>query len=97
METKITKEIIAHTAKLSRLELTEEEEKGMEKHFASVLGWVKTLDAFDASSVPATAHISGAVNVLRDDVPGEPFGREKLLSCAPERSEDSYIVPRVVE
>ncbi len=93
----ITRDIIRHTAKLSRINFTEDEEKALEKHFASVLRWVKTLDEFDAASVPATAHILDAVNVLRDDVPGEPFDREKLLSCAPERSEDSYIVPRVVE
>lgn len=93
----ITKEIIKHTAKLSRINFTEEEESAMEKHFASVLRWVDTLNEFDASSVPATAHILDAVNVLRDDVPGSPFDREKLLSCAPERDENSYIVPRVVE
>ena len=93
----INREIIEHTAKLSCIELTDEEEKAMEKHFASVLGWVDTLNGFDASSVPATAHILDAVNVFREDVAGKPFDREKLLSCAPERDENSYIVPRVVE
>lgn len=93
----VTREIIRHTAKLSRINFTEEEEKAMEKHFASVLRWTEKLNEFDADSVPATAHILDAVNVLREDVPGVPFDREKLLSCATERSEDSYIVPRVVE
>lgn len=93
----VTREIIRHTAKLSRINFTEDEEKAMEKHFASVLRWTEKLNEFDADSVPATAHILDAVNVLREDVPGVPFDREKLLSCAPERSEDSYIVPRVVE
>ncbi len=93
----ITTDIIRHTAKLSRIELSAEEEKGMEKHFAAMLEQVKTLDTFDASEVDATAHILSAVNVLREDKAGEPFDREKLLSCAPERDEESYIVPRVVE
>lgn len=93
----ITKDIIKHTAKLSRINFTDEEEAALEKHFASVLGWVETLNEFDASSVPATAHILDTVNVFREDVPGELFGREKLLSCAPERDENSYIVPKVVE
>ncbi len=93
----ITTETIRHTAKLSRITLSAEEEKGMEKHFAAMLEQVKTLDTFDASAVSATAHILSSVNVFRDDVPGEPFDREKLLSCAPERDEDSYVVPRVVE
>ncbi len=94
---KITTETIRHTAMLSRIELTEEEERGMTEHFAALLKQMETLDSFDAASVPATAHILSAVNVLREDVAGEPFDREKLLGCAPERDENSYIVPRVVE
>lgn len=94
---KITSETIKHTAALSRITLTEEEEKSMTAHFEAILKQMETLDAFDASSVPATAHILSAVNVLREDVAGEPFDREKLLSCAPERDENSYLVPRVVE
>ena len=69
----------------------------MEKHFAALLRQMEPLDSFDASAVPATAHILPAVNVLREDRAGEPFDREKLLACAPERDENSYIVPRVVE
>ncbi len=94
---KITPETIRHTAMLSRITLSPDEEKNMEKHFAALLGQMETLDSFDASAVPATAHILSAVNVLREDAAGEPFDREKLLSCAPERDMNSYIVPRVVE
>ena len=94
---KITPEVIKHTATLSRITLTDAEEKEMEKHFAALLNQMAALDNFDASAVPATAHILPAVNVLREDVAGEPFDREKLLACAPERDENSYIVPRVVE
>ena len=94
---KITPEVIAHTAMLSRIMLTEEVSAAMEKHFAALLGQMAALEGFDASAVPATAHILPAVNVLREDVAGEPFDREKLLACAPDRDENSYIVPRVVE
>lgn len=94
---KITPEVIKHTAMLSRITLTAAEEKEMEKHFASLLEQMSALDNFDGAAVPATAHILPAVNVLREDVAGEPFDREKLLRCAPERDENSYVVPRVVE
>ena len=94
---KITPEVIAHTAMLSRITLTNEASAAIEKHFAARLGQMAALEGFDASAVPATAHILPAVNVLREDVAGEPFDREKLLACAPDRDENSYIVPRVVE
>ena len=80
---KITPEVIAHTAMLSRITLTKEESAAMEKHFAALLGQMAALEGFDASAVPATAHILPAVNVLR--------------ACAPDRDANSYIVPRVVE
>lgn len=94
---KITAETIRHTAMLSRITLTEAEEKGMTEHFEALLKQMETLDKFDASEVPATAHILSAVNVMREDEAGEPFDSEKLLKCAPERDENSYVVPRVVE
>lgn len=62
---KITPEVIAHTAMLSRITLTKEESAAMEKHFAALLGQMAALEGFDASAVPATAHILPAVNVLR--------------------------------
>lgn len=89
---------IKHTATLSRLTLTEPEEQAMIQHFEAIMKYVETLDTFDANSVPATAHILSAINVLREDVPTDKqFDREKLLKCAPERDETAYIVPRVVE
>lgn len=94
---KITPDTIKHTAMLSRITLTEAEEKGMTEHFEALLKQMETLDRFDATKVPATAHILSAVNVLREDETGEPFDTEKLLKCAPERDENSYLVPRVVE
>ena len=94
----IDEKTIKHTAKLSRLTLTKAEEKSMEKHFEKIMEYVETLNSFDSNSVPATAHILPAVNVMRDDTVRQvPFDREKLLASAPKRNEEAYIVPRVVE
>jgi Asp-tRNA(Asn)/Glu-tRNA(Gln) amidotransferase C subunit len=36
-------------------------------------------------------------NVLREDVRDQKFARESLLEGAPERSDDSWQVPRLVK
>lgn len=88
---------IRRIAKLSRISLTEEEERDALAHFEKMLVQMETLDSFDASAVPPTANILGAVNVLRDDVAEESMDRELLLKNAPQRDENAYVVPRVVE
>lgn len=93
----IDKEEILHIATLSRLSFTDEELAEIGEHLDNTLERFRTLDAVDVSDVPPTAHVLPYVNVLRDDVPGEPADREELLKNAPETDGEAYIVKRVVE
>ena len=93
----IDKDEILHIATLSRLSFTDEELAEIGEHLDNTLERFRTLDAVDVSDVPPTAHVLPYVNVLRDDVPGEPADREELLKNAPETDGEAYIVKRVVE
>lgn len=93
----IDKEEILHIATLSRLSFTDEELAEIGRHLDNTLERFRALDAVDVSDVPSTAHVLPYVNVLRDDVPGEPADREELLKNAPETDGEAYIVKRVVE
>ena len=93
----IDKEEILHIATLSRLSFTDEELAEIGEHLDNTLERFRTLDAVDVSDVPPTAHVLPYVNVLRDDVPGEPTDREELLKNAPETDGEAYIVKREVE
>ena len=93
----IDKEEILHIATLSRLSFKDEELAEIGEHLDNTLERFRTLDAVDVSDVPPTAHVLPYVNVLRDDVPGEPADREELLKNAPETDGEAYIVKRVVE
>ena len=42
-------------------------------------------------------YVMPMTNVLREDVRKQPFTRDSLLEGAPERSEDSWQVPRLVK
>lgn len=93
----IEKDEVKHIADLSRLRFDDDGLAAMGEHLGQVLGYFQTLDAASPDTVEPTAHILQAVNVLRDDVAGQPTPREDLLKNAPETDGESYVVPRVVE
>ena len=51
----------------------------------------------DTENVEEMIHVMPMTNVLREDVREQKFSRESLLTGAPERSEDSWQVPRLVK
>ncbi|MEE1076307.1 MAG: Asp-tRNA(Asn)/Glu-tRNA(Gln) amidotransferase subunit GatC [Acutalibacteraceae bacterium] len=55
------------------------------------------LKACDTENVKEMVHVMEMTNVLREDVRNQPFSRESLLEGAPERSDDSWQVPRLVK
>ena len=48
-------------------------------------------------NVEEMIYVMPMTNVLREDERKQPFTRESLLEAAPERSEDSWQVPRLVK
>ena len=57
----------------------------------------KNLKDCDTENVEEMVHVMPMTNVLREDVRKQNFSRESLLEGAPERSEDSWQVPRLVK
>ena len=51
----------------------------------------------DTENVEEMVHVMPMTNVLREDERDQKFSRESLLEGAPERSEDSWQVPRLVK
>jgi len=55
------------------------------------------LKSIDTAEVEPMIYVMPMTNVLREDKREQPFSRESLLEGAPERSEDSWQVPRLVK
>ncbi len=87
----------SNAQQLNQIALTEEEEKTMEGIFAAMSEKEKILGETDTQNVDPMVHVMPMTNVLREDVRSQPFTRESLLEGAPERSEDSWQVPRLVK
>lgn len=94
---KITKKEVEHVARLARLELSEEEKEIFTRQLNSILTYIEKLNELDTSKVEPTSHILPIQNVFKEDEIKESLPREKALSNAPDRTEEFYRVPRIIE
>lgn len=82
---------ISHVATLARLGLSEQAKEKLTKEFAAIVSYVELLKEVDVTGIEPTAHAATLVNVLRDDVQGQPFPREAMLANAPEKIDGELI------
>lgn len=92
----IDRPLIEYLAKLSRLDLSEDEIPLYQRQLSDIVALMEQLAAIDVSSVPETAQVLEVTNVFRPDEPAPPFPREKLLQGAPGAQGDCFTVPRVI-
>ncbi len=87
----------SNAQQLNQIALSEEEEKLVQNIFSDMAEKEKILAETNTEDVEPMVHVMPMTNVLREDVRSQPFTRESLLEGAPERSEDSWQVPRLVK
>ena len=92
----ISKQDVAHVARLARLALSDEELERFTSQLASVLEHAADIEALDIDNVPATAHPFPLANVFRDDVPRPCLDRDEVLAQAPEVEADRFRIPRIL-
>jgi aspartyl-tRNA(Asn)/glutamyl-tRNA(Gln) amidotransferase subunit C len=92
----ISREDVAHVARLARLDLTADELERFTAQLAAVLEYAGDVASLDTTGVPPTAHPLELLNVLRDDVPVPPLDRDEVLAMAPDAVDGRFRVPRIL-
>ena len=92
----ITRDDVAHVAKLARLAVTDEELDLFTGQLAAVLDHARDVEALDVGDVPPTAHPLPLKNVLRPDEPRPSLDRAEVLAVAPLVEDDRFAVPPVL-
>lgn len=92
----LSREEVAHVAKLARLELTDEQVDVFTPQLAAILGHAADVEALDLHDVPPTAHPYPLANVLRADVARRAGIREAVLHQAPATEDGMFRVPAVL-
>lgn len=93
---RISRDDVAHVAKLARLNLTDEELELFTGQLAAVLDHADDVASLDVEGVPPTAHPLPLKNVLRPDEPRPSADRAEVLAAAPSVEDDRFRVPPVL-
>jgi len=95
-ESTITRDDVAHVARLARLTLSEAELDTFTGQLADVLEHARDVEALDVSGVPPMSHPYPLTNVLRDDVAGPTLDRQEVLDQAPAVEDGRFRVPPIL-
>jgi aspartyl-tRNA(Asn)/glutamyl-tRNA(Gln) amidotransferase subunit C len=96
MAGRITREDVAHVARLARLRLSDEELDLFTGQLAAVLEHAEDVEALDTEGVPPTAHPFPLENVLRPDEARPSLDRDEVLAQAPDAEDGRFRVPPVL-
>lgn len=92
----ITRDEVAHLARLSRLALADEELDHLAGQLDSILNHVKAISEVAAADVPPTANPNPVTNVTRPDVVVPGLTPEQALSGAPAVEQERFAVPQIL-
>lgn len=93
----ISREEVAHLARLSRLAVTDEELDRFAGQLDVILQSVARVGEVAADDIPPTSHSIPLTNVLREDVPAPCLTPEEALSGAPDVQDNRFRVPRILD
>ena len=96
MTARLTRDDVAHVARLARLSLTDGELDIFTEQLAEVLEHADDVDALDLDDVPPTAHPIQLANVLRPDVVAPCLDRDEVLAQAPAVEDHRFRVPPIL-
>ncbi|CAN5724134.1 Asp-tRNA(Asn)/Glu-tRNA(Gln) amidotransferase subunit GatC [soil metagenome] len=96
MSSRISRDDVAHVARLARLQLSDAELEEFTGQLGAVLDHAADVEALDVDDVAPTSHPYPLVNVLRADVPAPSLDRDEILAAAPSVEDDRFRVPPVL-
>ena len=92
----ISRDDVAHLAKLARIEMTPAELDHMASELEQILGAVKRVQEVATSDIAPTSHPLSMSNVFRDDVVKPSLTNDEALSGAPAQAENRFKVPQIL-
>jgi aspartyl-tRNA(Asn)/glutamyl-tRNA(Gln) amidotransferase subunit C len=95
-ESRISRDDVAHLARLARLAVTDDELDLFAGQLDVILGAVARVGEVAAADIPPTTHAVPMSNVLRADEVTPSLPRDAVLAAAPAVEDDKFRVPRIL-
>jgi aspartyl-tRNA(Asn)/glutamyl-tRNA(Gln) amidotransferase subunit C len=93
----ITRDEVAHLARLSRLALREDELDHLATQLDEIISAVARVQEVAAEDIPPSSHALPLTNVFRADEPRPCLTPEQALSGAPAAEDQRFKVPRILD
>jgi aspartyl-tRNA(Asn)/glutamyl-tRNA(Gln) amidotransferase subunit C len=94
----VTKQDVEKIAKLAKLKFTEDEKQKLQGEMNKVLDYIDTLNEIpNLDTVEPLENINDTENVFREDISVNTLTREEALKNAPEKTENFFKVPKVLD
>jgi aspartyl-tRNA(Asn)/glutamyl-tRNA(Gln) amidotransferase subunit C len=93
----ISAEQVRWIAHLGRLEMPADELDILRRDLNAIVEYVDLLQTLNTDGVEPLAHPLELANVFRDDVPVPSLTVDEILANAPQRQDDFFAVPAVLD
>ena len=93
----IDKDTVKHISKLARISLDEKKVNYLSKDLSSIMNFIEKLKEINTDkTTPLTSIINASLKSREDDVKDGKI-RDQILKNSPEKNEEFFVVPKVVE
>ena len=93
----IDKDTVKHIAKLARISLDEKKIISLSKDLSSIMKFIQKLNELNTEeTIPLTSIINASLQSRKDEVVDGKI-RDKILKNSPEKNEEFFVVPKVIE
>ncbi len=93
----IDKKTVKHVSKLSRISLDEKKISSLSKDLSSIIKFIEKLNELNTDKTkPLTSIINASLKSRNDEVIDEKI-RDQILKNSPEKNDEFFVVPKVIE
>jgi len=93
----IDKDTVKHISKLARISLDDEKTDSLSKNLSSIIAFIEKLNELNTDKIiPLTSIINTSLTTRKDIVKNEKI-RDQILKNSPEKNDEFFVVPKVIE
>ena len=93
----IDKDTVKHISKLARISLNEEKINSLSKDLSSIMKFIEKLNELNTDKInPLTSIINASLRTRKDEIKDGKI-RDQILKNSPEKNEEFFVVPKVIE
>ena len=93
----IDKDTVKHISKLARISLNEKKIDNLAKDLSSIMKFIENLNKLNTDKTsPLTSIINASLKSRKDEVKDGKI-RDQILKNSPEKNDEFFVVPKVIE